>query len=133
MRQIAILVAVLAGSGAILLGVNGQATAGPAAVAAPAASPSQSVIEEAGYRRRYCRRYGCGPEVILPGAEVIPGEEVVPGAEVIPGAEVDLDVDVPAVVVLPPPRPLSCGQYRYWNGVACVDARYTDPYIIGPR
>jgi hypothetical protein len=58
--------------------------------------------------------------------------------EMVPGAELDVDVDggvevdVPAVLVLPPPRPLNCGQYRFWNGVACVDARYTDPYL-GPR
>jgi hypothetical protein len=49
--------------------------------------------------------------------------------EMVPGAELDIDLDIPAVVVLPPPRPLSCGQYRYWNGDACVDARYTDPYL----
>lgn len=29
-------------------------------------------------------------------------------------------------------RPSSCGQYRYWNGVRCVDARYRPPYV-GPR
>jgi hypothetical protein len=34
-------------------------------------------------------------------------------------------------MVIVPLRPTSCGQYRYWNGVACVDARYHDPYL-GP-
>lgn len=29
-------------------------------------------------------------------------------------------------------RPSSCGVYRYWNGVRCVDARYRPPYV-GPR
>ena len=29
-------------------------------------------------------------------------------------------------------RPSSCGQYRYWNGVRCVDARYRPPYL-GPK
>lgn len=33
---------------------------------------------------------------------------------------------------LPPPRPASCGQYRYWNGEFCADARFRPPYI-GPR
>ena len=48
---------------------------------------------------------------------------VVPeGAPVVEG--------VPVVVV--PLRPASCGEYHYWNGVACVDARYNNPYI-GPR
>jgi len=31
-----------------------------------------------------------------------------------------------------PVRPLSCGEYHYWNGSACVDARYNDPYL-GPK
>jgi hypothetical protein len=117
MRQVAVFVALLAGGG-LFFGAHGQATAGPAMIAAPVVS--HSVVEDAGYRRRYCRRYGCGPEVVLPGADIVPEPEM------------DIDVDVPAVVVLQPPRPLSCGQYRYWNGDACVDARYTDPYL-GPR
>ncbi len=29
-------------------------------------------------------------------------------------------------------RPSSCGKYRYWNGVRCVDARYRPPYV-GPK
>ena len=37
--------------------------------------------------------------------------------------------DTPALV---PARPVSCGEFRYWNGTACVDARYNTPYI-GPR
>jgi hypothetical protein len=32
----------------------------------------------------------------------------------------------------PPPRPTSCGKYRYWDGEACVDARFRPPYV-GPR
>jgi hypothetical protein len=36
------------------------------------------------------------------------------------------------VVPLPPPRPSSCGEFRFWNGQACVDARYNTPYL-GPR
>lgn len=33
---------------------------------------------------------------------------------------------------LPPPRPSSCGVFRYWNGDRCADARFYPPYI-GPR
>lgn len=29
-------------------------------------------------------------------------------------------------------RPTSCGQYRYWNGEYCADARYERPYL-GPK
>ncbi|MBN8913401.1 MAG: hypothetical protein J0H65_15355 [Rhizobiales bacterium] len=32
----------------------------------------------------------------------------------------------------PPPPPVSCGQYRYWNGDYCADARREPPYV-GPR
>ena len=40
---------------------------------------------------------------------------------------------VPATIVaLPPPRPRSCGRYRYWNGEYCADARYERPYL-GPK
>ena len=62
MRQVAVFVALLAGGG-LFFGAHGQATAGPAMIAAPVVS--HSVVEDAGYRRRYCRRYGCGPEVVL--------------------------------------------------------------------
>ncbi len=34
--------------------------------------------------------------------------------------------------VAPPPRPANCGEYRYWNGEFCADARYRPPYV-GPR
>ena len=38
----------------------------------------------------------------------------------------------PPIVAIVPVRPTSCGEYRYWNGDRCVDARYNDPYL-GPR
>lgn len=28
-----------------------------------------------------------------------------------------------------PLRPSSCGQYRFWNGQYCADARYQPPYL----
>ncbi len=39
---------------------------------------------------------------------------------------------VPPVPVLIPLRPRSCGEYRYWNGAYCADARYVRPYL-GPQ
>jgi hypothetical protein len=75
-----------------------------------------SVIE-AGWRRNW-RRYG--PDVVVPDADV----------------DVDVDVIVPGetppLIAIVPVRPASCGQYRYWDGERCVDARYHNPYI-GPR
>jgi hypothetical protein len=38
----------------------------------------------------------------------------------------------PVVEWVPPPRPASCGQYRYWDGDRCRDARWAPPYV-GPR
>ena len=35
-------------------------------------------------------------------------------------------------VYIPPPPPPSCGQYHYWAGDHCADARYAPPYV-GPR
>src|SRR6478752_2893532 len=33
---------------------------------------------------------------------------------------------------LPPPRPANCGEFHYWNGEVCADARVRPPYV-GPR
>lgn len=41
-------------------------------------------------------------------------------------------VDAPAYELLPPPPPANCGEYHYWNGEYCADARYNPPYV-GPR
>jgi hypothetical protein len=51
---------------------------------------------------------------------------VAPVVPVVPPAV----VEEPAIVV--PMRPASCGEFHFWNGVACVDARYNKPYL-GPR
>lgn len=91
----------------------------------PAASASvtaSNIIVETGPWRRQWRRQGYGPVVVVPDAGVTVDTDV----------EIDVDEGAPAVIVLPPPRPASCGQYRYWNGQRCVDARYHDPYL-GPR
>ncbi|MGH6833065.1 MAG: hypothetical protein ACRECM_08610 [Methyloceanibacter sp.] len=121
MRFVLSIMAVLVGGG-IGLGLScHSATAG----SLPAVSDSvlaPSLIEKAGWRRY--RRQGYGPVVVLPNAEVDVGVDV--------DGDVGVDVDVPAVIVLPPPRPLSCGEYRYWDGARCVDARYNKPYL-GPR
>ena len=46
-------------------------------------------------------------------------------AEPYDGAVMSEAVPAPLVVV----RPSSCGQYKYWNGMGCVDARYTNPHL----
>jgi hypothetical protein len=88
------------------------------AVAAPvppvgAASHAPEMITTIDYWRRYWRRHGGGPVVVVPDAETAPVVE-----ETLPPP--------------PPPRPLSCGEFHYWNGQACADARYNNPYL-GPK
>jgi hypothetical protein len=100
-------------------------TAGHRAEASPLptlANPvaAKSLFEETGWRRRW-RREQYAPIVTVPE-----------GGDVETEVDVDVEPGGPAVIVVPPPRPASCGEYRYWNGVACVDARYNDPYL-GPR
>ena len=88
-----------------------SAAAGPLPVLTDL-SVKSNAVEKAQYSRRYYRRQlrrGYVPPVVVVPPVVIEGG--------------------PMIVV--PLRPTSCGQYRYWNGVACVDARYHDPYL-GP-
>ena len=86
-------------------------------LSAPGAMPS--IIESAQYytRRPWWRRQG---------PIVVPKEAV----ETDPNlAEGGLN---PPVVRIVPARPTSCGEFRYWDGERCVDARYNNPYL-GPR
>jgi hypothetical protein len=104
----------LTGLGLSLGVVSHDAKAGPLpAVIADAGT--QALVQEAGWRRNW-RNY--------------------PPAVVVPDADVNVDVVVPGetppLVAIVPVRPASCGQYRYWDGDRCVDARYNNPYI-GPR
>ena len=119
LRVPTLVVVVVAGS----LGFGGtahEAEASPPLTAfTSVATPTP--VAEAGWRRQW-RRQG---EFVV----------VVPDAGVAVETDVEIDVDEgapAAVIVLPPPRPASCGQYRYWNGDRCVDARYNNPYL-GPR
>ena len=120
MFRVLTLMAVVAGGG---IGF-GFASHDAQALPLPTLSASVAVptlIERTGWRRQW-RRQDHGPVVVVPDT----------GVAVDPDVEIDVDDGAPAVIVLPPPRPASCGQYRYWNGERCVDARYNKPYI-GPR
>lgn len=112
MRLVMTLAAALIAGGLVLGTGSGSASAGPLPSVTALATDSNAV-ETVGWRRRYLRRNGVWP------MEPIVGDDVV----------VDVDDDV---VIVVPVRPASCGQYHYWNGVACVDARYNDPYL-GPK
>jgi hypothetical protein len=109
----------------VIAGVAALFASGATAASLPKATPvagqaSSAVIQAQYYPpRRYWRRYGPGPYVVPPVAPVAPVVPVVP----------PVVVEQPVIVPL---RPTSCGEFHYWNGVACVDARYNKPYL-GPR
>jgi hypothetical protein len=44
----------------------------------------------------------------------------------------DYYYDLPEYVWVSARRPSSCGEFHYWNGYCCVDARHYPPYV-GPK
>lgn len=104
-------------AGCLFIGTGAQDAKAAPVPALTSLSADMTAVENAGWRRRYWRRYSDWPTG--PGA-VIEGEEGV--AVVPPGGP----------IIVAPLRPRSCGLYHYWNGWDCVDARYNDPYL-GPR
>jgi len=122
MRHITIALTALI-AGVCAFSAASQAAPGPSLSASVATAQTAMVETVQLFPRRYYRTH---PYAVPPAAVVVPPPVVAPvvpeTAPVIEGA--------PVVVV--PLRPASCGEYRYWNGVACVDARYNNPYL-GPR
>ena len=107
----------------LLFSANSSNAAQLPVLAAPQAGSDGGMIEKVlVFPRRYYRRYGYGPYAAPPPV-------VVPAVPAVPVAP-PVVVEEPVVVL--PPRPASCGEYRYWNGQYCVDARYNRPYL-GPR
>lgn len=106
-------------AGALVLGLDaGGVKAGPLP-AMQSLSVDMTAVETVGWRRRYWRRYGVWPTG--------------PRARYIIEDSADVVVAAPGeTIVVSPVRPRSCGEYHYWNGEACVDARYNDPYL-GPK
>ena len=94
--------------------------AGAAPAPVPAASaygPSPATVETVGYWRKYCKFNNCnGPSVDV----------------TVDAPPPVLNPDNPAIIAIVPVRPVSCGEFHYWNGAACVDARYNKVYV-GPR
>jgi hypothetical protein len=72
------------------------------------------LVQKADYWHRYYRQHGYPPPAVVPAPVVV--------------APPALN---PPVVTEVPLRPASCGEYRYWDGNACVDARFNKPYL-GP-
>jgi hypothetical protein len=91
---------------------------------ARAFGPSPVTVERIGYWKHYCRFHNCtGPNVVV----------VQPSAPaVVATTPPVVATENPPIIAIVPVRPVSCGEFRYWNGSACVDARYNNPYV-GPR
>ncbi len=114
MRNVVILFVALMAGGLVAGTFAREAIAGPIPEAG-AAKFTSGLVEKADYWRRYYRRYGAPAEIVVPAP--------------VPDASAPV---VGVAPVLVPVRPLSCGEYRYWDGQACVDARFNKPYL-GPR
>jgi hypothetical protein len=113
-----LVVLVVSVMGGLWLSAPGEAAPAPS-LGDAAASARDSLLHQAQiFPRRYYRRNA--PYAVPPVAPVAPVVPVVP----------PVVVQEPVVVV--PMRPASCGEFHFWNGVACVDARYNKPYL-GPR
>lgn len=104
-------------AGLVAIGV-GLAMAPSGAVAgtvpAIAVGTAAPLVQKADYWHRYYRQHGYPPPAVVP----------VP----VPVAPPALN---PPIVTEVPLRPASCGEYHYWDGAACVDARFNKPYL-GP-
>jgi hypothetical protein len=100
-----------------LLAIGFGLTAGSSRADAGAIPPlsvktATPLVQKADYWRRYYRRHGYPPVVVVPAP--------------VPDAPPALN---PPVVVEVPVRPASCGEYHFWDGAACVDARFNKPYL----
>ena len=101
--------------GSLLAGVAAKGVSAAPLAHVAAGVPQARAVERVGYWKRYCKYNDCT------GAANV-DVEVAPVA--VP--------ENPPVIAIVPVRPVSCGEFKYWNGSACVDARYNNPYI-GPR
>ncbi len=114
MRHILILTAVMILTGSCWSALTASAAPLPRA---SAYGPASATVERIDYWRRYCKFHDCtGPNV----------------AVTVDAPPPVVNPDNPAIIAIVPIRPVSCGEFHYWNGAVCVDARYNKVYT-GPR
>src|SRR3990170_4943862 len=111
MRHALIVSLAFIASGIVLGVAPSNATVGPLQTVA-AWNVDSGPVEKVDYWRRYYRRHGYDP--------------VPDGPPPIIVEEAPAVLTEPQVMIVPV-RPVSCGQYRYWDGETCVDARYHNP------
>lgn len=118
MRSFLIAASLMAGAGALFAGVPANATPGHALKAA-SVSPA-AYVQPVDFMDRAERRLRRNGYTVIPPAPPPP-----PGAAPVIVGEGPVAPVAPGVPVVPL-RPTTCGEYHYWNGVACVDARYVE-------
>jgi hypothetical protein len=125
MRHTTLAMTVFIGCGILASAASQSAVAAPLPQVATDA-PTVSLFQTVGYWRRYCRYNDCSgtPNVVVVPTPAPAAVSAVPTPVVVPQS--------PPVIAVVPVRPVSCGEFHYWNGSARVDARYNNPYI-GPR
>jgi hypothetical protein len=118
MRSFVIAATLMAGAGALFASVPASATPGQAVKGATAAP--QAYVQQVDFIDRAERRLRRNGYTVIPPAPPPP-----PGAGPVIVGEAPVAPVAPGAPVVPL-RPTTCGEYHYWNGVACVDARYVD-------
>lgn len=128
-----------------LLSLAGAPSAAPLHPAAAFAAHDTGALVEVRHRRyrSYKDDYYAEPEVYYPPPEPARIYRVPPLRDRV--IEYRRPLPPPPMIVYEPPvygwgvapwgappRPASCGKYRYWDGDGCADARFDPPYI-GPR
>ena len=99
-------------NGLVLAAAPNDAGAGPVPpIAVKTAAP---LVQKVDYWHRYYRQHGYPPPAVVP----VPVPFVAPALN-------------PPVVMEVPLRPASCGEFHFWDGERCVDARFNKPYL-GP-
>jgi len=109
MRYLRELSAVLAIGLGLASAPNVAGAVQPVSLRAPA-----SLVQKVDYWHRYYRQHGYPPPPVVPVPVPVPPPAL-----------------NPPVVMEVPLRPASCGEYHFWDGQACVDARFNKPYL-GP-
>ncbi len=118
-----------------------EATINPPPVVPPIAAyqlaPPPIVPPTATYQLAPPPVYPVAPPPVYPVApppayRVAPPAYAVAPTVVYPSAPVVVDQYAPPVYGWVIIRPRSCGEFRYWNGERCVDARYNPPHL-GPK
>lgn len=111
MRNLFVAISLMMGASALLAT---PVHAGPGQALKGDWAKTQGQLQTVGYLDRAERRLRRNGYTVIPPGPPAAAPVVVGDAAIVPAT--------PVV----PVRPTTCGEYHYWNGVACVDARYEE-------